>query len=87
MPRLERFRLAIISQGYTGVVCTETPCGCDPNEDFAPCHGSNTASAIIERCRGGYKHFDPSGKTSWPVFSSKKEPLTQDEFDNAAFPF
>jgi hypothetical protein len=85
MERLERFRLAIVNQGFTGVVCTATPCGCDPVEDFAPCYGSdwtsNNTAAILEHCRGGYKHQDPSGRHPHPVFSTGKEPIEQEEYD------
>jgi hypothetical protein len=81
MTRLERFRLAIVNQGFTGVVCTATPCGCDPNGDFAPCFdGPHSTDAIIDNCRGGYKQVDPSGK-GWPVFSTEKEPIDQEEYD------
>lgn len=85
MTRLERFRLAIVRQGFTGVVCTGTPCGCDPNGDFAPClEGSRSTDEVAHSCRGGYRHHDPEGRYNYPVFSTKKEPLTRDEFDEIA---
>ena len=84
MTRLERFRLAIVKQGFTGVVCTKEPCGCDPVEDFAPCEGANAANGIIEHCRGGYKHFDPSGMDSRPIFTKVRRKPTQKEFDEIA---
>lgn len=71
MTRLERFRLAIVRQGFDGLRCAVDKCGCNVHEGFAPCHGDNPTSAILEHCRGGYLWKNEYGDE----FTREKRPL------------
>lgn len=66
MTRLERFRLAIVRQGFDGLRCTVVECGCNVHKGFAPCHGDNPTAAILEQCRGGYRENEHGDEITRP---------------------
>ncbi len=63
------------AKGFSGLVNTDSPCGCEL-DDLAPCCDD------ISSCEAGYKHTDPRERKGhvWGIFKSPDAP-SMEAFD------
>lgn len=75
------------ANGFDGLYSDGGECACDLS-DLAPCGETEDGGDFINGCHGGYKHLDPRPEHArygdW-VISKKKEPLTDDEWENISY--
>ena len=76
-------RASLIAGGFSGIVAPGE-CGCRL-DDLKPCGAlywdCDKKTGIPNGCQPGYAHTDPSGKTIDWLVSIKKEPPSQEVFD------